>query len=513
MAGSTKPRLHVLIVDPLADNRLVLREKLSEITDWEVFVQLSPDGHQALEMMDQVFYDLVFLSHSTKDKPGIELLEQLMQRFPRTTVLFMTPSGEEQVTVDALQKGALDYLVDKDLRLINMKHLLRRVMAKRNLHQQFNQLRKVNLLKDDFIANVSHELRTPLTVILGYTRTLIDSKIGSVNEQQRQALHSIEERGTHLLGVINQLLELKAASEGTDRMLLEPVDLRSLIETAQSRFQSAAARKTLRLSTDLPAGEVWVRADRERFPEVLDNLYSNAVKYSPSKGTLAVSLTSEGDEALIIVRDQGPGIPDEKLPHVFEEFSQASQGITREHQGLGLGLALSRQIVELHGGRIWMRNEGGKGISACVSLPVASPNAPEVTIEQQIHLAKKRVLIVEDNPDIVDLIRIFLQNFSPNLHIAAAHNGFEALEYLTHHHPHLMVLDIMMQGMNGFDVLERLKRLPGKQNIPVLVLTGYQDAAEKARTLGAREVMLKPFDKTRFTAAVVRLLQTPAEVQ
>jgi signal transduction histidine kinase len=140
-----------------------------------------------------------------------------------------------------------------------MRHLLRRVMAKRNLHQQFNQLRKVNLLKDDFIANVSHELRTPLTVILGYTRTLLDAKIGTVNDQQKQALQSIEERGTHLLGAINQLLELKAASEGTDRMLLEPLDLRAVIETAQSRYISAAARKSLRLTTDLPAGEVWVR--------------------------------------------------------------------------------------------------------------------------------------------------------------------------------------------------------------------------------------------------------------
>lgn len=508
MPSTGKPRLHILVIDPEADRRLILREKLSDVPDWDVQVLMSPDGAQGLEMMGQTFFDLVFLSHDTPGKSGVEVLEQIIQRHPRTTVLFMTPSGDEPITLDALQKGALDYIVDADLALVNMRNLLRRVMAKRNLHQQFTQLRKVNLLKDDFVANVSHELRTPLTVILGYARTLLDAKIGALNDQQRQALQSIEERGTHLLGVINQLLEYKAATEGTDRLLLEPVDLRSLVEVAQARFVGPAARKELRLASDLPAGEVWVRADRERLPEVFDNIFSNAIKFSPAKGTLKVSLSSENDEALLMIRDDGPGITQEKLPHIFDQFTQNAQGTTREYQGLGLGLALSRQIVELHGGRIWLRSEGeGKGTAACISLPLSSPSAPEVTIEQQIRLSKKRVLIVEDNPDIVDLIRLFLQNFSPNLHIATAHNGFEALEYLTHHQPHLMVLDIMMQGMNGFDVLDRLKRLPGKENIPVLVLTGYQDAVEKAKALGARAVLLKPFDKARFTENVMRLLQ------
>ncbi|MBI4423641.1 MAG: response regulator [Elusimicrobia bacterium] len=507
MLDQSKARLQILIVDPEPDGRFILREKLSDIPDFDIRLELSPDGSHAIEQMAKVPYDLVFLSHDGADRSGLELLDQIVQRFPRTAVLMMTPSGDEQMAMEALQKGAIDYLERQALRMVNMRNLLRRVMAKRNLHLQFNQLRKINLLKDDFIGNVSHELRTPLTVILGYARTLLDSKIGPLNEQQRQALGSIEERGTHLLSVVNQLLEFKAAAEGTDRLLLEPLDLRTLVELAQARMTGPAARKELRLAADLPAGEVWVRADRERLPEVLDNLFSNAVKFSPTKGTLTVRLASEGDDAVVTVSDEGPGVPQEKLAHVFEQFSQASQGITREYQGLGLGLALSRQIVDLHGGRIWLRSDGErKGTSAHLSLPLCSPNAPEITIEQTVRLAKRRVLIVEDNPDIVDLIRLFLQNFSPNLHIAAAHNGFEALEYLTHHHPHLMVLDIMMAGMNGFEVIERLRRLPGKQNIPVLVLTGYQDAADKARSLGARAVLLKPFDKNAFIDHVLKLL-------
>ena len=513
MTLSNKPKLNVLIIDPAEENRAILREMLTDIPEWDVYTASSADGIHGLDMMAKVGFDLVFLSWQTPGKKGIETLEQIVQRYPRTTVLMITPPGDEEIAVDALGKGALDFIGERDLPQINMRHLLKRVMAKRSLHQRFDQLRKLNLLKDDFIANVSHELRTPLTVMLGYTRTLLEAKLGPVTDQQKQALQSMEERGNYLLGTINRLLEVKASSEGTDRLLLEPVDLRTLVQTAETRIMGLAARKDLHVATDLPAGEVWVRADEERFQEVLDNVFSNAVKFSPRKGRVAVSLTTEGTDALLTIADEGPGVAEDKLPHIFEEFSRASQGMTREYPGLGLGLALSQQLVELHGGRIWLKSvTKDGGTAACVRLPLCEPDSPEIAIEQPSRLAKKRILIVEDNPDIVDLIRIFLQNFSPNLLLGTAHNGFEALDYLTHNHPHLMILDIMMPGMNGFEVLERLKRLPGRQNIPVLVLTGYQDAAQKAQALGAQAVLSKPFDKNVFIRHVLRLLspETPA---
>src|SRR5205807_1532779 len=162
----------------------------------------------------------------------------------------------------------------------------------------------------------------------------------------------------------------------------------------------------------------------------------------------------------------------------------SSQGPTREHAGLGLGLPLCKQIVEQHGGRIWLESgPSGRGTTARFSLPLSPKDIGTREIDRPALLEKKRILIVEDNEDLIDVLKLFLTHFSQNLELATARSGFEALDFIKHTIPHLIILDVMMPGMDGFEVISRLKRLPTAERIPILILTGYQQAAHQARKL------------------------------
>jgi CheY-like chemotaxis protein len=164
--------------------------------------------------------------------------------------------------------------------------------------------------------------------------------------------------------------------------------------------------------------------------------------------------------------------------------------------------------VELHGGTIWLESpEPGQGCTAHVSLPLAQQETPAAVVAQAAPVGKKRVLVVEDNLDLIDIIRLFVSAISDNLELATAHSGFEALESIQNQIPNLIIMDIMMPGMNGLELLERLRRVPEASRIPVLVLTGYVDAAERARDAGAQEVIIKPFDRKTFVDKVLQMLQ------
>ncbi len=419
-----------------------------------------------------------------------------------------TAAGSEQIAVAAMKKGAMDYLSHQDLRRADLGQLLRRVVEIRDLVNQNMELRQVNQMKNEFIANVSHELRTPLTVVIGYANTMRDGSLGPLNEGQQKALTSIIERAEALLTTLNNILRIREVHEGKNSILLKPADLKTLVEAQIARAAKDLKRKKLTLTASLGAGPAWVLADAEKLGHVVDNLLSNAAKFSPAGGDLEVALTLVGGRARLSVADRGPGVAPELMPHVFERFFAANQGPTREYPGLGLGLPLSKEIVERHGGRIWLESQGaGTGATACIELPLCAPDALTAVVEAAEGLRKKRILIVEDNPDLVEVLMLFLASVSRNLSIATARSGFEALEKIKDETPSLMILDVMMPGMDGFEVLSRLRRLPDAERVPVLVLTGYSDAVQRAREAGAQDVMLKPFEKNAFVKKVLQLLQ------
>ncbi|MDO8756943.1 MAG: response regulator [Elusimicrobiota bacterium] len=501
----------VLVVDDEEDARAILRAELEKVPGTNLKVSVAADGDEALNILKDGVFDLVFLDYRLPPTDGLDILEKIRQHHPKTAVVMTTAGGNEQVAVAAMKKGAMDYITQKDLRQMDLGQLLRRVIEIRDLVNQNMELRQVNQMKNEFIANVSHELRTPLTVVIGYANTMRDGSMGPLTEPQQKALGSMIDRAEGLMTTLNNILRIRDVHEGRKQLLLKPVDFNKLVAAQVERAGREIRRRKLRLTVEPSQSEVWVMADAEKLGDVIDNLLSNACKFSPPEGTLTVSVGLAKGRARLSVVDAGPGIPPEMLPLIFDTFSAANQGPTREYPGLGLGLPISKQIVEALGGRIWVESEGsGRGTTARLELPAVAKDSPSAFVDGSEVVRKKRVLIVEDNPDLVEVLMLFLASVSRNLSIATAHSGFEALERIEEQMPSLVILDVMMPGMDGFEVLSRLKRLPKEKRPPVLVLTGYSDALPRAKEAGADDVMLKPFEKNAFVRKVLQLLGAPS---
>ncbi len=498
----------ILIVDDQAESRELLKLLLSRIPGAHLDIAMSGDGDDALRRLQAKTFDLVFLDYRLPPTDGLDILEKIRQHHPKTAVVMTTTSGTEQVAVAAMKKGAIDYMTHDDIQKADLGKVLRRVVEIRDLVNQNMELRQVNQMKNEFIANVSHELRTPLTVVIGYANTLRDGGLGDVNDAQKKALTAVVERAEGLLGTLNNILRIREVHEGRKPLLLKPADLRAIVAQRLERAGKDVKRKKLNVAARLGEDPTWVLADAERLAEVVDNMLSNATKFSPAEGALDVALESAGGRALLSVTDRGPGVAPELLPHVFERFFAANQGPTREYPGLGLGLPLSKDIVDSLGGRIWLESRGaGSGTTARLELPTCAPDAAPSVVDDSGGARKKSVLIVEDNADLVEVLMLFLASVSRNLSITSARSGFEALEKIKDEAPSLVILDVMMPGMDGFEVLSRLRRLPDGERVPVLVLTGYSEAVDRARAAGAKDVLLKPFEKNLFVKKVLHLLQ------
>ena len=483
-----------------------LRNRLQALPGWSVRLQTA-SGQEALQTLRQSRYDLAVLSYPFGGIGGFELLDRIRQLHPKTPVVLLAEPGNERFAVPAIRKGALDFIFREDVPQTDLADLLWRAHQARYLAEHSLELRQLDEMKTEFIANISHEVRTPLSVVIGYADMLRSRSLGPLTEAQGKAVESIIARSEDLLATLNRILDVRSIVERRQSLLLKATGLRELLSELARQPHRELDRKKISLSLRLPAEEVWVRADREKLCEVLDNLFSNAAKFGPSDSEVRLSLEARGGEALVSVADSGPGVSERALARVFERFSAAGHGTTREHPGLGLGLPLSKQIIEQHAGRIWLESKPGAGCRACFAIPLASKDSPDIEVKLPARYAKKRVLIVEDNPDSLEVLQVFLSGLSRNLELSAASTGIEALESIKNHKPNLIILDAVMPGMDGFEVIERLRLLPETERIPVIVLTGHSVAAEKARAIGVSDVLLKPFETRDLLDKVLRLLQ------
>ena len=500
------PRLRILVVDDDPSNREVLSHRLGTEPGWDLSVSSASDASEALQALRGDFYDLAFLDYRLPDMDGVKLLDQVRQLHPKTAVVMVSAMGSERLAVEAMKRGAIDYLAAADLRTADLGRLLRRGLEMQVLQRENLELRQVNRMKDEFISSVSHELRTPLAVILGYAKTLEDGELGALTPPQTTAVKAIRRRGDSLLDMVNRLLAFKESSFGTQEVLLRPTDLTAFLKEIVPAPPPEAAARGVTLSTDIAQGPIWVLADPAKLKEAVGNLLSNAYKFSPDGGVVTVILSVHGGrEAWLRVQDTGRGVPPEIIPHLFEAFGHSDSELTRDISGLGLGLPLAKQTVDLHGGRIWIESEGsGRGSLATIALALSEPDTPHLVVEQPSKSSKKRLLVVEDNADIVEIVRLFLAGFSENVELATTLKGQEALEMMSHRRFDLVVLDILLPDMNGLDMLERLQRLPPDKRIPILILSGHAEAARKALTLGAVDYLLKPFTKQAFLEKVLK---------
>jgi PAS domain S-box-containing protein len=345
---------------------------------------------------------------------------------------------------------------------------------------------KTNLAKSDFLANMSHELRTPLNSIIGFSEVLQDQMFGPINEKQQEYVNNILTSGRHLLSLINDVLDLSKVESG--KMELEPSSflLRESLDASMMMLREKALKGGIELHLDIaPEADARIVADQRKLKQILFNLLSNAVKFTHAGGTVDVSAVRDGDSIEITVADTGMGIRGEDIPKLFQTFTQLESVYTKGFEGTGLGLALTRQLVELHGGRIWVKSEFGTGSRFSFTIPFTQTDAKEPPAAQPdiVPGGGNTVLVIEDDPLTLDALENALQ--CKGYRALRASNGKKGVEMAQSDSPDLIVLDLVMPGISGFDVADRLRSGKASANVPILVLTAMDiSAADRARLAG-----------------------------
>lgn len=368
------------------------------------------------------------------------------------------------------------------------------------------KLTNADRMKSEFLANMSHELRTPLNAIIGFAEVLRDGLCGELNDDQMMSVIDIYESGKHLLQMINAILDLSKVEAGKMELQPEEFSLGITLDTSQSIVRDLANKKNLFLQTVVPEDLPNIYADPVKFKQIMYNLLANAVKFTQEGGTITTSAVLDGDEFTISVTDTGIGLNPEDLASVFDEFKQVDGSRSREYEGTGLGLALTRKFVELHGGKIWAESEGlGKGSKFSFTLPFHDleleisqnildrlpPTAQEIAFDSE----EKTILVVEDNPQAAQLLCIYLAEAGYNP--VVVNNGEKAVKMAQEINPFAITLDIMLPGKGGWQVMQELKEFEDTCNIPVIIIS-IVDNQSLGFSMGAVGYLTKPIEKEDF---------------
>jgi PAS domain S-box-containing protein len=391
-----------------------------------------------------------------------------------------------------------------------------------DLARAYNALQRASGLKDEFLATLSHELRTPLNAILGYTRML---RAGMLTpDKLPRTFETIERNTTSLTKMVEDILDVSRVVSGKMRLNMQPVELPLVVHEAVATVMPAAEAKHIRLTTTADPQIGAVSGDPDRLRQVVWNLLSNAVKFTPKRGRIQVRLERVNSSVEIVVSDTGIGIQPNFLPHIFERFRQADSGAAREYAGLGLGLAIVRNLVELHGGTVYATSGGeGEGATFRVRLPlrIVHPDwqpepgrvhprhegSPPPSLADLPNLSDTHVLAVDDDPDALRLLKEILEAVGAT--VTTATSSRAALEIVDTDRPDVLVADLGMPVMDGFELIQQLRtsRNTAARGIPAAALTAYARSEDRAKALksGFEMHLAKPIDPAELISAVKAL--------
>jgi signal transduction histidine kinase len=523
----------------VVDDEESLRITTAAIFEKEGYiVDVASSGDEAIDLLSKTDYDLVLTDLHMEGGDGLSVLNRIRQQAPLTISVVLTGFASVESAIAALQEGAYDYLI-KPCDIETMKHTIRRGVEHRRLMlaeqkaradlQQLNldlerridertaELKRVNVeladanrAKDVFLATLSHELRTPLTPVVGWIKLL---RSGTLDEKSvAQALDAIERNAWLQSRLIDDLLDTSRIATGKLHFEPKPTDLNVSVKAAVDTVRTSAAARSLELSVSLHPASLVVMGEQVRLQQIAWNIVSNAIKFTEPGGKVTITTGFNGTQAYLTVTDTGIGIAPEFLPHVFDRFRQADGSTSRRHGGLGLGLAIADALAKMHGGRLAAQSDGsGHGATFTLTLELA-PNervAPEA-VDQKVHsLQGLDVLIVEDSPDTLLLLSTIFRREGAT--VTTASSAAEALQNAVTKRPNLIVSDIGMPEVDGYQLLEQLRLLPGLAGVPAIAISGYasEEDRERALAVGYLALVPKPVDiDVLFT--LVQDLKAPA---
>jgi signal transduction histidine kinase len=553
-------RARVLIVDDLPE-KLLAHCAVLETLDADLITAQS--GEEALKRVLQEDFAVILLDVNMPDIDGLETAT-LIRRYKRsrhTPIIFVTAYADEMQTSRGYELGAVDYIlspvIPEVLRtkvqafvdlyqaqagLAEANQALEQRVAERTAELQASNERlqgeiaervraqtereallerekvlraeaeELSRLKDEFLATMSHELRTPLNAIFGWSTLMRTRRLDAAT--QERALETIERNARAQKRLIEDLLDVSRIVTGKVTLEVMVVELRRVITAAVESMLPAAQAKSIELVTLLDSESNIFRGDFARLQQVVCNLLSNAIKFTSRGGRVEVRLARHGDVAQLTITDSGQGIKPEFLPHVFDRFRQEDGSISRKHGGLGLGLAIVRYLIEMHGGTVEAASDGeGRGATFTVRLPV--PEAEEAVesaaaaptsaaAAKGTQLQGLHVLVVDDDPGARELLANMLQGYGARVSLASS--GPVALTLLFEQRPHVVLADIGMPEMDGYTLIEQVRALDPHLGgrIPAVAVTAHASAQDRLRALhaGFQNHVAKPVEPEELAAVI-----------
>ena len=380
-------------------------------------------------------------------------------------------------------------------------------------------LEKASKLKDEFLANMSHELRTPLNGILGFSETLLEGVRGPLSERQKQAVQTIRASGEHLLGLINDILDVSRIEFGNFELRPTHFDVNEICQSSLIFIKQLAEKKSIAVEYEPPAAASTIFADPMRLKQILVNLLNNAVKFTPQHGKVKFEVQTDAREGLMrfSITDTGIGIDPEDLKKLFQPFVQVDSSLSRQYEGSGLGLVLVKRMVSMHGGSMDVQSKAGAGSCFSFSLPwhpkredERSPHddrAEYAAQEKTVSTVRAKILLVEDNESNIMLTRDYLENCGHQ--VFEARHGGEALKKADEVSPDLILMDVQMPEMDGMEATRRLRANPRFASVPIIAVTAFAMSGDRERCLaaGMNEYISKPFKLKEVSELIERFLK------
>jgi CheY-like chemotaxis protein/nitrogen-specific signal transduction histidine kinase len=385
--------------------------------------------------------------------------------------------------------------------------------------EQAAALADLDRRKDEFLAMLSHELRNPLAPILNAALLLRlhsnrNRLQGIENPVLQQSATVIERQVGQLTLIVDELLEVSRITTGRIQLHQERIAVGVVVENAVATVRSLIDQRKHYLTVSLPTQAIWLHADAARLEQVVVNLLTNAAKYTDLGGHIWVTVQQEGEEAVLHVRDTGVGIAPEVLPRIFDLFTQAERSLDRAQGGLGIGLALVRRLVEMHGGTVAASSALGQGSEFVVRLPAVPPPQPQSSAplfeKAQPTGPSLRVLVVDDNVDTVTTLALLVRECGHD--VRTAYDGLAVLEAALDYRPNVVLLDIGLPGLNGFEVAKRMRQQPALQTAVLVAMTGYGQESDRQRSqeAGFDHHLVKPGDFGKVLQILATVSQLPA---
>ncbi|EPE96807.1 ATP-binding response regulator [Rhizobium grahamii] len=485
-----------LLVDDLEEN-LISLEALLRREGLKLLKARS--GDEALELLLKHDVALALIDVQMPGMNGFELAELMRgnERSRRVPIMFVTAGspdgtwrfqGYEAGAVDFIQKpietDILRSKADVFFELYRQRQQL--AMQRDELEARAKALKEADQRKDIFLATLAHELRNPLTP-LRHGLDVLKRNPASTEADRIRA--TMDRQLSHLVRLIDDLLDVSRVSQGKIELRKEPVKVQDVLNAAVEASRPAIDAAKHALSTDLPSEPIWVEGDPARLSQVVANLLNNATKYTPDNGQIAISAHADGTDAVITVSDTGIGIPDDMRSKVFQLFTQVDDHLNRSQGGLGIGLSLVQQLVTLHGGHIVATAAPvGNGTSFIVRLPlVAAPFETSATLcgpsSGTVLESALKVLVVDDNVDVARVVGWMLEEVGHEYHLV--HDGREALQEARRFHPDVVLLDIGLPHMDGYEVCRAFRADHEFKDIPIVAQTGWGQSKDKALAAAA----------------------------